>query len=564
MAIINFFKKRNKRSYKEIAPDEIFMDSKNLPDFDTNQFEGRIEKPINRISLFSVLFAFMIIGSIYLYRAYILQIRDGDTYTKKSENNRLRHTPIFASRGVIYDRNNSELAWNTPGDDPNISVREYSKIPGIAHVVGYIQYPSKDSAGFYYREDFEGVDGVEKYFNSILTGKNGLRLIEVDSRGRVQSGNIVEAPKTGGSVTLSIDSRVQSEMFNAIKNIAENVGFAGGAGVMIDVTNGEIISMTSYPEFDPHVMSLKQDPVAVRSYLTNKNKPFLNRATDGLYAPGSIVKPYVALGALTEKVIDPMKKILSTGSISIKNEYNKDLQTVFKDWKALGYVDMRHAIAMSSDVYFYEVGGGYKDQKGLGIERLHKYMTMFGFGEAIEKESFFTGPSGVVPSPEWKAKNFDGETWRLGNTYHTAIGQYGFQTSPIQVVRAVSAIATKGTLRNPSILKGVPGEIIRDIPISKSNFDIIHEGMRLGVTEGTGKALNVSTVHVASKSGTAELGLEKSNVNSWITGFFPYENPHYAFAIVMEKGSVHNLIGAAAAMRQVLDWMGKNTPEYFK
>jgi penicillin-binding protein 2 len=563
MSIINFFKFKRKRSYKEIAPEEIFMDSKNLPDFDIDQFEGRIEKPINKISLIFVFIVFCTIGSLYLYRAWFLQIKQGDIYTQKSENNRLRHTPIFASRGVIYDRNGTELAWNSPGDDPYISVRKYLNIPGLAHVLGYIQYPSKDSSGYYYKEDFEGVDGAEKYFNSILTGQNGLKLIEVDARGRLQSGNIVKAPKTGGNVTLSIDSRVQSEFYNAIRNVAESVGFAGGAGVMMDVNTGEIIAMTSYPEFSPEIMSEKKDNVMVKSYLTSKNKPFLNRATDGLYAPGSIVKPYVALGALNEKIIDPLKKILSTGSISIQNEYNKDQQTVFKDWKALGYVDMREAIAMSSDVYFYEVGGGYKEQKGLGIERIKKYMNLFGFGEGI-KDSFFSGPDGVVPSPEWKAKNFGGETWRLGNTYHTAIGQYGFQTSPIQVVRAVSAIATDGILTNPTIIKGEQGQVIRNIPISKSNFDIVHEGMRKGAITGTGKALNVPFVKVATKSGTAELGLEKSNVNSWITGFFPYDNPRYAFAIVMEKGSVHNLIGAAAAMRQVLDWMGKNTPEYFK
>lgn len=561
--ITNFFRRFRRKGGNEIAPEEIFMDSSNRPHFDTHQFEGRLDKPISRTSLIVLASFFVCIVGAYTVRAWNLQIENGEKYSERSESNRLRHTPLFAPRGVIYDRNGVELAWNSPGIDPEVPLRSYKREPGLAHVVGYVQYPTKDSAGFYYREDFEGVDGVEKYFNEELQGKNGLKLIEVNAQGKVQSGNTIHPPEQGENITLSIDHRVQSEFYTAIKNIATDVGFAGGAGVMMDVTNGEIIAITSYPEYDSEIMSSRSDVAQVKKFLTDTSKPFLDRAINGLYTPGSIIKPYIALGALNEKIITPDKKILSTGSISIQNEYDPKLQTVFRDWKAHGWVDMRQAISVSSDVYFYSVGGGYKDQKGLGISNIEKYMNMFGFGKKVEN-SFFTGAEGTVPSPEWKKKHFDGETWRLGNTYHTAIGQYGFQSSPIQVVRGVAALATKGVLRDPSIVKGKDGPIVGSIDIPRQYFDIIHDGMRLGVTEGTGKALNVSYVEVASKSGTAELGVDKANVNSWITGFFPYENPKYAFAIVMEKGSVHNLIGAAAAMKQVLDWMNVNTPEYFK
>jgi penicillin-binding protein 2 len=310
-------------------------------------------------------------------------------------------------------------------------------------------------------------------------------------------------------------------------------------------------------------MSSKTDTAKVRSYLTSPDKPFLDRAVDGLYTPGSIIKPYMALAALNEGVITPSRQILSTGSISIQNQYYPDIYTVFKDWKAHGLVDMRRAIAVSSDVYFYEVGGGYKEKKGLGIARIEEYMKKFGFGEEV-KNSFFSGPAGTIPNPEWKKENFDGEVWTLGNTYHTSIGQYGFQSTAIQVVRALGAIVNDGLLRDPSIIKGEAGAIVRQIDIPAEHYTVIKEGMRLGVTQGTGTSLNVPYVEVASKSGTAELGATKDKVNSWMTGYFPYKNPRYAFAILMEKGSVHNLIGAGAAMREVLDWMNVNTPEYFK
>jgi penicillin-binding protein 2 len=553
--------KRKHRS-SEIAPDEIFMDSHNLPQFDQSQFEGRLDKPISKWSLSFIIIVFIIVFGLYTTRAWNLQVAKGAELAERSENNRLRHTPIFASRGVIYDRNGVELAWNSPGEDPYVPVRKYADLPGLAHVLGYVQYPSKDSAGFYYKEDFTGSDGVEKYYDSELQGKNGLRLVEVDARGKVQSENIVKPPEQGGNVTLSIDSRVQSKMYESIKDIATRNGFTGGAGVMMDVTTGEVIAMTSYPEYNSEVMSSKTDVAQVRSYLTSNDKPFLNRAVDGLYAPGSIVKPYMALAALNEKTIDPSKQILSTGSISIQNDYDPTLSTVFRDWKPLGWLDMRHAIAMSSDVYFYEVGGGYKDQKGLGISNIDKYMGLFGFGQKIQN-SFFTGADGLVPSPAWKVKTFNGETWRLGDTYHTSIGQYGFQVAPIQIARAVSAIATNGTLRDPSIIKGEAGPVVHDVGIPKSYFDIVHEGMRLGAEIGTGKGLNVPYVHFATKTGTAELGIAKADVNSWVCGFFPYEHPRYAFAIVMERGSVLNTVGALAAMRELSDWMASSTPEYF-
>ena len=556
--MIHKFKKN-----KEIAPDEIFMDSHNLPEFNNQQFEGRLEKSISKTSLAVIVVFFLLVLGTYGFKAWALQVKNGDIYSTRSENNRLRHTPIFAPRGVIYDRNGVELAWNAPSNDPDIATREYKKEEGLAHVLGYVQYPTKDKAGFYYREDFEGVDGVEKYFDKVLQGDNGIRLVEVDAHDKIQSGNTMEPPKEGTNITLSIDHRIQSQMYKAIKGVAERVGFAGGAGVMIDTTTGEVIALTSYPEYSPQVMSQKTDTSLVKSYFSSSGKPFLDRAVDGLYTPGSIIKPYMALAALNENIISPAKQILSTGSISIQNQYYPELQNVFKDWKAHGRVDMRRALAVSSDVYFYAVGGGYKDQKGLGIARIEKYMKLFGFAEKIQ-DSFFSGATGVIPNPEWKKENFDGEGWTLGNTYHTSIGQYGFQTTPVQIVRAVASLVNDGLLRNPSIIKGEAGEVVRQIEIPAGDFQIIREGMRMGVKEGTGTSLNVPYVEVASKSGTAELGATKDKVNSWMTGYFPYQTPRYAFVMLMERGSVHNLIGAGAAMRETLDWMSVNTPEYFK
>jgi len=588
------------KKYIEIDPDQVLIDSSNLPGFNTSQFEGRLEKPISRVVLYGIGAVGMLVMIIFLARAGSMQISQGDSYLARSENNLLRPVPIFAGRGVIYDRNGKLLAWNAPSDkvssdiisssgssslansssstdsiftEEPVAHREYATSTGLAHTLGYVQYPSKDSNGFYYQEDFQGVDGVEKYYNELLSGVNGSRLVEVDARGKIISENVVRPAGQGENLTLSIDSLVQSSLYKNISDIANRVGFTGGAGVIMDVRTGEVLAMTSYPEYSPQVMSDKTDSAAISNLLNDRaGKPFLDRVTQGLYTPGSIIKPYMAMGALTENIIDPSTVIITKGSISIPNPYDPTLSTVFRDWKNLGPLDIRHAIAMSSDVFFYTIGGGYKDQKGLGIANIDKYLQLFGFGSDIPA-SFFSGQSGMISSPDWKKKTFN-EDWYIGDTYHTAIGQYGTQVTPIQVVRAVASIANNGSLIVPTIVKGGESsasigdssqlpEVERTISLPQKNFQIVHEGMRLGVLQGTSVALNVPYVNVAGKSGTAELGVSKARVNSWITGFWPYENPHYAFAVMMESGSVHNLIGAAAAMRQQLDWMHIYTPEYF-
>jgi penicillin-binding protein 2 len=561
-----------KNREKNLDPDEIFIDSSNLPNFDVHQFEGRIEKSISRRTLFILGTAFLIIFLIFISKVWSLQINQGEFYFTKSENNRLRNSLIFAHRGVIYDRNGLELAWNTENpEEKSFDLRKYISLDGFAHLLGYLKYPSKDKYGFYYTDVFDGKDGIEKAYNTELSGENGKRIVEVDALGKLQSENIIQNPNDGENLKLSIDAGLQNQIFKEIKDLSNQVGFSGGAGVIMDINSGEVLALTSYPEYNSQVLTDGQNKIAINRYLADKNKPFLNRVVDGLYTPGSTVKPYMAFAALNENIIDPLQNILSTGSISLPNPYDPTKPTIFKDWKAHGYVDMRKALAVSSDVYFYEVGGGFENQKGLGIINIDKYMKLFGFGSAVPvSSSFFTGPTGVIPNPEWKAANFEGEEWRVGNTYHTAIGQYGFQVSPLQLVRAVAALANGGKLLTPTIiLNSADGDVsdnVVDLKLDPANLKVVREGMRDGVTKdyGVARGLNSVDYSVAAKTGTAELGVYKQFVNSWVSGFFPYENPKYAFVIIMEKGPVTNTTGALSIMRQTLDWLAQNKPEYLK
>ena len=543
-----------KRNHQEIAPDEIFLDSSNLPDYDNNQFEGRIEKPIGKKVLLTLTVFFVLLMAGYVGRVWFLQIKKGQAFAEKSQNNALQNTLVFASRGVVNDRNGVPLIWNEfSGTNTDYAYRKYTDLSGMSLLLGYIKYPKKDKSGFYYNTEYDGKDGVEKYFNDDLSGENGLKITETDATGKVQSESVVKPPKNGTNLTLSIDSKIQASLYNIIATNSMSSGFQGGAGVIMDVHTGEMVAMVSYPEYDSQTMTDGSNVSAINGYLKNKNNPFLDRVTGGLYTPGSIIKPYVALGALREKIIDPNKQLHTIGYISVPNPYDPTHPSIFKDWQNQGDVDMRKAIAVSSDVYFYEVGGGYQGQVGLGINNIEKYVRSFGFGEAFT--GIFAGPKGTIPNAEWKKANFDGEDWRIGDTYHTAIGQYGFQVTPLQAVRAVASLSNNGILLQPTLIHDDPRESStlrhNDTITNPADYEIVREGMRQGVLSGVAKALDVSDVEVAAKTGTAQLGLHNEYVNSWVTGFFPYKNPNYAFAIVMEKGGVHYAIGAPGVMGQI-------------
>jgi len=565
---MGIFRKR-KRNH-EIAPDEIFLDSRNLPEFNVHQFEGRIERPISERSVFALGIVFLLLILVFAWRLAGLQVVEGEYYAKRSENNSLRHTPIFPERGVIYDRNGTLLAWNTSAEDKDFAGRAYNSLPGLAHLLGYISYPQKDTSGVYFQKEYVGKAGVEDTYNTLLAGEQGVKITEVDVFGKVQSESVIAPSGDGANITLSIDAEVQNKMYEYIKDLAGEIGFQGGAGVIMNVHTGEILAITSFPEYDPNVLSTGEDRSEIAKYVNDQRTPFLNRAVSGLYTPGSTVKPFFGIAALNEHLITPEKKILSTGSISIQNPYFPDLKTVFNDWKAHGWVALRDALAVSSNVYFFEVGGGYEDQPGLGIERLERYARLFGLGEKTGVD--IPGEvDGIIPNPAWKAENFDGDDWRIGDTYNTAIGQYGFQITSIQLARAVAVIASDGQKTTPHVFLSASDSTNETnqsekefIDIEQENFAVVREGMRQGVTSGISQALNIGGVSVAAKTGTAEVGAAKKYANSWITGFFPYENPQYAFAVVMEKGPRSNLKGAVFVMRNLLTWMAAERPEYVK
>lgn len=564
-----------RRSKKTVEFDEIFMDSSNLPAFNRGRLEGRLELPISKRSVVAVGGIFGIVIIVFFGKLFELQVVSGAEYRERSDNNNIDQGIIIAERGVIYDRQGEMLAWNAADreEERGFPLRSYTDRSGLGQLLGYVSYPQKDKNGFYYRTDYIGRTGLESALEDRLHGQNGQQLVEVDASGQVISALTVKRGLVGESVVSSVDAGLSEAMYDIIASSTEKAGFRSGAGAIMDIETGEVIALTSFPSYDPEVMANGGDVALIESYNNDERFPFLNKVIGGAYTPGSIVKPFMAYAALSENIIPADKEIFSDGKLTIPNPYDPDKPTIFRDWRAHGSVDMRTAIAYSSDVYFYIIGGGLPaiaapqagvgEMPGLGILRIDRYMKMFGLGEKTGID--FPGEqAGLIPTPEWKLETFD-EEWRLGNTYHTAIGQFGFLTTPLQMLRAYAALGNGGKLLTPTFIKDTEPEYV-ELHLDPTYLDIVTDGMRMAVNTdgGTVRGLDLKYVDIAGKSGTAELGNDNAHVNSWVAGFWPYEDPKYAFILLMERAPRANQLGAGWVMREVFEWMRANRPEYLQ
>lgn len=549
-----FLKKKNK--IRAIELDEILLDSQNIPAYSKESFDGIVENPIPKTKFFFLGVFLLFFTAIFLFRIFILEIARGEAFFQRAEANRLEVIFEDTERGLIYDRSAEALAKNSEIGGKNIRVYPQE---GFLHVLGFL---TKDNANSKDRNFGTGASGLEANYEEILKGAPKKRIEEIDSKGSVIGSGFLENGRAGNGIVSSIDKDLQFEVYKNVKNTAEAHGFDGGAAIFLDVRSGEILALLSVPEFDPNILLSGSDVKNVQGLLNNPGRPFFNRAISGLYPPGSIVKPAIAAGALAENIIDPEKKILSTGSISLPNPYDASRPNVFPDWKAHGWVDMRHAIAVSSNVYFYSIGGGFGDQAGLGVARIKKYLKLFGFGEKTgidlggEKEGYL---------PDEAQKKEGGRDWSIGDTYNLSIGQGDLLVTPLQMAVYAATVASKGTMPYPHLARAVVDENKKVLetfsyPAKKENilnkdiFRIVHESMREAVLSGTAKGLSGFSIPVAAKTGTAEVG-DTNRVHSWSIGFFPYDNPRVAFAILMDSGPRSNLVGATFVAAETLRWM---------
>ncbi len=441
-----------------------------------------------------------------------------------------------------------------PEDFPGVLVREsgernYLLGPGASHLLGYVGRPSqKDLAAHpdITPADTLGKDGLELAYEEEIRGEAGEKLIEVNASGeRLRERFIVKA-RSGHDVLLEIDGELQRFAAETLKRHITALGKRAGALVAMDPRDGAVRALVSYPGYDANLLG-KGSREEIRRLLDNRAKPFFNRAIAGGYPSASTIKPFLATAALEEGLIDPSREIFDPGYISVPNPYDASNPTIFKDWKALGWVDMRQAIALSANVYFYTIGGGYGGIPGLGIERIKQALERFGWGSPLGID--LPGEyAGLIPDPEKKKitqpKN---PIWRIGDTYITAIGQGDLQITPLQLAVSIAAIANGGTLWKPRIAKAVVDEernsttafepvVLRSGIASPQSLQVVREGMRLAVTKGSAIGLSELFFPVAGKTGTAETGVYGKN-HGWFTGFAPYDAPELVISVLVEEGT---------------------------
>ncbi|RJQ14055.1 penicillin-binding protein 2 [Candidatus Parcubacteria bacterium] len=447
------------------------------------------------------------------------------------------------------------------------SVRYYPFGYELAHVLGYTGRVNQQElkTGKYFPTDYVGKSGVELFYDEILRGSAGLRRFNVNARGHIQKEDLISLPASGPNLVLSIDVNLQKKIYDQFKTSLGGVSSVdGAAAVAIDPQSGEILALVSWPSFDNNLFASGISVSGFKSLVSDKNKPLFHRPISGVYPPGSSIKPFIALAALEENIIDPKKTIYAGGQIVIPNPYNPSNPSVFKDWKVHGIVDMVKAIANSVDVYFYTIGGGYGDVKGLGIDRIQKYLELFDFGYLTDID-LPAEASGLVPTPVWKAANKNNAgPWNIGNTYHVSIGQGDLLVTPLQLAKAFVALVADGKLFKPTILKSlvddklgtveqIEPEVIGSVSFNQSNLKVVMEGMSGTTAYGTAASFSSLPFSSAGKTGTAQFGPGNSRTHSWMNAVAPTENSSLVLTVVVEGGG-DGPTSAVPLAREILRW----------
>ncbi len=442
----------------------------------------------------------------------------------------------------LTDLPNCQIEKNT--------LRNYVMGPIFSHVLGYTGKPNKEelkNTASFTSSDNVGKTGLEKFYDEFLRGTPGKVKTDRIADGQENNSQMIAEEKAGNNLVLNIDANLQKVVYDALEKSIKNIGSKKGAAVALDPRTGAVLALVSYPAYDDNIFSQSILQADYDKLQNDPSQPFFNRVVSAKYSTGSTIKPFLASGALQENIISPTKLINDPGYITVHSQYDPSVVYTFAGVVPHGLVDMKKAIAVSSNIYFYTVGGGYGDQKGLGPARIKKYLDAYGWEQktGIDLPGEFKG---FVPSPGWK-KETKNESWWDGDTYNLSIGQSDLQVTPLQVAVAYAAIANGGTLYKPqivqkivegsgqdaSIIQEFKPEITGQIGIDQKNLQIVREGMRDGVQKEYGSSfmLHDLPIAVAGKTGTVQTNKD-GIFNTWSANFAPYDNPSIVFLATIE------------------------------
>ena len=489
----------------------------------------------------------------------------------------------FEPSTLLYDLTEEQIAllavnqYRLPGIDVEAQfVRHYPQGNHFAHSVGYVgrinEKETKQLDPTQYRGTQSiGKTGIERFYEPELHGKVGFEEVETNAQGRVMRVLRHTDAVPGKNIVLSLDIKLQEAAEEAL-------GDRRGSIIAIDPKTGEVLAMVSKPSFDPNLFVTGISSRDYSGLRDSIDKPLFNRALRGLYAPGSTIKPEVAIAGLDSGVISASTRVFDPGYFQLPNVDHK-----YRNWNHSGdgWVDLNAAIMRSNDTYFYDLASK------LGIDRLHDYLSMFGVGQKVSLD-MFEESSGLMPSREWK-RSTRRQAWYPGETVILGIGQGYMQVTPLQLAQATALIANKGVWNRPHLARTIDGAPpVDEHPMPNivlhdpKEWEQVNHAMQLVMHDARGIAWASATgaqYRIAGKSGTAQVvaikqgerynrlkTAERNRDNALFVGFAPAEAPQIVISVMIENGEAGGRV-AGPVVRKVMDaWLldsqGGLKPQY--
>lgn len=400
--------------------------------------------------------------------------------------------------------------------------RYYQYSYEFSHITGYVK-PFSQAPNFrkygYSPSERVGIGGVEQFYNDYLKGEDGGYSLELNSQGKIVGFLGEKLPKRGEDIFLTIDKEIQKIAYKKLSSYCQKHNTRGTI-ILMDARNGGILSLVSYPSFDPNRFIQSKN---LGKILNNRNFPLINRAIQGYYPPGSVFKPIVAIAALAEK------KISSSTVFVCNGEYNLGPRK-FHCWSKHGKENLIQAIAHSCNVYFYHLG------LLLGAKSINRWAKIFGLDKLTGIDLAFE-KRGIIPSPLWKKTKYN-QDWFPGDTLNFSIGQGYLAITPLEAIRAINTIAREGVMVKPHLIKRIGNKsyqhLEKRINLPEEIFSAVKRGMKEVVNSenGTARALKMLNLKLAGKTGTAQTA---SKPHGWFLGYFPYDKPRYTICVLLEN-----------------------------
>jgi penicillin-binding protein 2 len=484
-------------------------------------------------------------------------------------------TPVV----LAQDLNQSELIdLQALGASSTIEVesdfeRYYPNGPIFSSVVGYVGRVSQADLANNQKltaDDFVGKMGIEEEYDTALQGPPGVDIKFTDAYGKVLGEEQQSASTIGSSVNLTIDGGLQTEMYDSIAQELAVLGRQVGVGLAINPQTGAVLSLVNLPGFDNNAFENPASSSAeIQNYLTSPDKPLFDRVVSGQYQPGSTIKPLDGVAALKEGVITPDRQLYSPGYLMVPNPYNATSPTRYADWEPHGYIDLASALAQSSDVYFYIVGGGSPEYttpplnnpidygiNGLGAAKLYDWWTTFGLGKSTGID-LPAEAAGFLPTPAWWS-TVSTRPWSLGDTYNVSIGQGSLAVTPIQLLSYIDAIANGGTIYKPFLNASDTPVVSENLTYLLPQIEQVQEGMLAAVADprGTAYTMDGLPAQACAKTGSAQVQNNQEE-NALFVGYFPCTNPKIALLLLIEN-SKQGSLNAVPIAKEVFDWYYNN------